>query len=408
MPIRLIANSAVPRTASPETSTVGEPSVSQLGGEVLYSGNWFAATRSAAGSWTHLSPFTFLPPGRFEFCCDQTIIAVPSHGIVCWILQYSEDASGTNAIRVAVSRGGLERLDSWRWWDIEPGQVDASWSDQWFDYNHAAVTDRFLHVGTNIFRGDLWRGFVDLRFPLDELAAEEGYLHFEHFFTADVFSLRCTQGGGSRMYLGAHHASDGRPQLFSIFRWDDDSPTVEEEQVEISPWRATGVYEAICPDGRNWLSRCDSRVTGAWVSGDVIGFLWTANRQAGHPFPYVRAVRINTTTWQVLDEPDLWSAQLAYAYPDAQPGPNGDVGLTVFRGGGALFPSHVVGARSAGGAGWELQGTRNGAATPNTGTWGDYLCCRIHPAGHWLASGYTLQGGGDRHNVEQRLVEFST
>ena len=404
MPIRIISNRAVPAAATAgETSTVCEPSLDLLGGELLYSGNWFAAVRTGSG-WSGLSPFSFLPPAGFDFCCDQTVVAAPSHGILCWLLQYEANAQGTNVLRVAVGAAPpLDQTASWHWWDFQPSDVDPAWADAWFDYNHAAATAEYLHVGTNVFRGEDWVAFVDLRLPLQELAAG-GSLSFEHFVTTTHFSPRLTQGAGDRMYLGTHLAANGRSRQFSVFAWPDSSPTITRHDLRIGPWSAGEPYSAPCPGGREWLARCDARVTGAWVQGQTVGFAWTANRQPpSRPLPYVRVVRIDTAGWTVIDEPDLWNEAVAYAYPDTAPGESG-IGISLFRGGGAHFPSHVVGIHD--GARWQLRGTRNGTHAPAGGKWGDYVTCRPHPSGHFLAAGFTLQGGGARTDIEPRVVEF--
>ncbi len=256
--------------------------------------------------------------------------------------------------------------------------------------NHAAATDQFLHVGTNVPRGDEWLAFVDLRFPLSDIAAAGSSLPFESFVSSTHFSLRMSQGATDCMYLGTHLAANGRSRQFSVFSWPDASSTVSRNDVQISAWSAGRPYRALCPGGGDWLARCDPRVTGAWVQENVVGFVWTANREApARPFPYVRLIRIDTTAWAVLDEPDLWSDTTAYAYPDVTPGTSG-VALSMFRGGGPHFPSHVVGLYSGGN--WQLQGTRNGTHAPADRRWGDYLTCRRLPNGHFLASGFTLQG----------------
>ena len=45
---------------------------------------------------------------------------------------------------------------------------------------------------------------------------------------------------------------------------------------------------------------------------------------------------------------------------------------------------------------------------PGEGKWGDYLACRRHPSRPtaWIASGYALDGGVDRRNIEPRVVAF--
>jgi hypothetical protein len=75
--------------------------------------------------------------------------------------------------------------------------------------------------------------------------------------------------------------------------------------------------------------------------------LWTAGSQDNRPHAYCRVVRINEASKQVVDEPDVWSA--------------------------------------------------------------DRACCRAHAPSNdtWIAAGYTLEGGEDRTNIVPRFVHFA-
>jgi hypothetical protein len=205
------------------------------------------------------------------------------------------------------------------------------------------------------------------------------------------------------MYFASHNSN----QEIRLFSWPENSAQVSQVNVAVTPWQG-GDYSAQGPDGTNWLKRCDPRITGAWVANGVIGFLWTANRMGSRPFPHVRVVRLNEATKTRRDEPDIWSDATAYAYPDACPNDQGEVGITLFRGGGNQHPGHVVGLWDDAANRWFLQGTRNGTHGPADNKWGDYLTCRRHaPDGRtWLAAGFTLQGGGTRDRIEPRLVHF--
>jgi hypothetical protein len=135
--------------------------------------------------------------------------------------------------------------------------------------------------------------------------------------------------------------------------------------------------------------------------------MWTASPDANHAFPYIRVVRINETTKTLVDEPDIWSAKGAWAYPAAAPNSAGQVGISAFYGGGTNHhPGHVVGVRAA--AAWDTILTATSTNDPATPAWGDYLSCLVHSptTAHWVASGYTLQGGTSRTNVVPRYVEF--
>ncbi|HEY0372821.1 MAG TPA: hypothetical protein VGD79_12510, partial [Thermoanaerobaculia bacterium] len=95
-----------------------------------------------------------------------------------------------------------------------------------------------------------------------------------------------------------------------------------------------------------------------------------------------------------------------YAFPDVCPNANGVPAIAVFMGGKRMFPSHVVGVLDAGA--WNLQATRNGTNAPADGKWGDYITIRRHSPDEtsWIASGYTLQGGPNRSNLEPLFVHF--
>ena len=388
-----------------QTSTVGEPSVATLGQTVFFSGNWYA-TRSAdnTANWQFVDPFSTLPLVDDGFCCDQTVIGVPGRNVMIWILQYSE-RNGTNTLRIAAHHGPALDQSGWMFWDLRPVDVDPAWANQWFDYNHAAVSNGFLYVGSNVFSvgTDQWQRAVVFRFPLAGLDPG-GTLTLQYFESTENFSLRCAQGATDVMHIVSHNTQS----QIRVFSWPENANQLTATDVDVTSWQEDS-YSAPGPDGRNWLSRCDGRITGVWTARDEIGVMWSANRgPANRPLPFVRVVRLNETTKALIDEPDIWNENFAYAYPDAYPNGNGEVGVTLFRGGGSHHPGHVVGFRDQAANLWRLRVARNGTNGPNDTKWGDYLTCRRHVprAETWVAAGYTLQGGGTRDSIQPRYVHF--
>ena len=388
-----------------QTSTVGEPSLANAGRQVFFSGNWYATkSLDAANTWIFVNPYNTLPSVNGGFCCDQTIIYERSRDILVWILQYVEQG-GTNTLRVAVQQNPTLNNNDWYWWDFQPEHVNSNWDGEWFDYNHAATSDNFLYVGSNVFTAttDIFTRSVLFRFPLDALA-NGTTLNYSYYSTVNNFSLRCVQGARDIMYFGSHNDTS----QIRVFSWPENSNSVTSSDVNVSQWSSNLNYSATGPDNNNWLSRCDPRITGAWVAKGVIGFAWSANRINNRPFPHIRVVRIDEATKSVIDEPDIWNQNYAFAYPALCPNARGDVGISLFRGGGTIHPGHVVGTRKAGGSTWHLKATRNGTNGPNDGKWGDYLdICQYSDRGYsWYASGFTLQGGGNRTAIEPRVVRF--
>lgn len=389
------------------TYTVGEPSITNVDQQILVTGNVYASRSDNNGTtWTSLDPASFFPPAQGIFCCDQTLHHDPRRGLTFWLLQYRKTPTG-NTLRLAVKRGATLHEPAWHWWDLVPEQVNPDWRGEWFDYNHAALSDNFLYVVTNAFTFDEHpTRCVVFRFSLANLA-DQAQLDVEYFQTLpqDNFSLRCTQGATDTMYFAGHNSSS----QIRLFSWAEADNTATFTDIDVTRWIGdNNGYSAPGPDGKNWLGRCDPRITGGWVSNGIIGFMWSVDSTPSRQFPHVRVVRINQEDKHLIDEPDIWSPSFAYAYPDACPNIDGDVAITLFRGGGTLFPSHVVGVWEPTTTSWSLQGIQNGTHGPSDETWGDYLTCRRHTSTeqNWLAIGFTLQGGGGRTNIQPCIAHF--
>jgi hypothetical protein len=400
MALTLVQNLALQDSASTQqTSNVCEPTAAANDRQLFMTGNWFAsASTDAGGNWNPVDPFTLFPATAGGFCCDQVVLYNAAHKIWIWLLQYSTGSNGENLFRLAVSRDNA--FGSWYYWDFTPRGVTGSWRGQWFDYPDMAFTAGNLFVTFNMFKGDDWQRAVVFRFPLATLASG-GSLGYRYWSTTANGSIRLCRGPGSTMYMGSHNTAS----QIRVFNWRDSATSISWNDVNVRSWLA-GAYAAPGPGGSNWLGRLDSRITGAWVGGGTIGFMWSANRDGSHPLPYIRVVRLRETTRTLVDEPDIWSRQSAWAYPAAATNAQGAIGISAFYGGGSRHPGHAVGVKSN--AGWDTALTATSTHGPVDQAWGDYVSCVQHSSNsaHWVASGYTLRGGTARRNIEPRYVRF--
>lgn len=385
------------------TSTVGEPSVALVDRNAFVTGNWYASRSTDTGaSWTHVDPFTVLPSAAGGFCCDQVVLHDQARGVWIWILQYIQK-DGANVFRLAVTRDANFPSGGWHYWDIAPRALDSGWSNQWFDYPDAALTRDNLYVTFNLYGTDRkWKRAVAMRFPLDTLA-KAGTLGFNWWTTTSNGSLRLTQGaGGGTMYWASHN----NQQQVRLFRWVDGQNTVSYWDIGVGQW--SGTIKSIAPNKVDWLGRTDGRITGSTVGGGRICLMWTAGSGTNRPHPYCRVVRIDEATKRVVDEPDIWSRDRAWAYPATCTNSAGTVGFTAFYGGVDRNPGHIVGARDDAAGAWRSAYSRLGTHSPAEATWGDYLTCRASGPRNdaWVAAGYTLEGGEARTNIVPRVVKF--
>lgn len=384
------------------TSTINEPSVGVSSKAILVSGNWYASWSPDTGrTWRYLDPFTMFPATGAGFCCDQIVTYVPSVRLWVWFLQYSENRSGENVVRLAVSRTG--GLGPWQWWDLAPTDLSPSWSGQWFDYPDLAVSKDHLWISLNLFAGQQWKRAVVVRYPLRQLSRARP-VDRRHWSTTTVGSLRFTAGADRAMWFAGTVAYRG---VLKLFRWDDAADDVTGWDVRVTPWNDRD-YSSVCPDGTNWLHRLDDRITGAWRSGGRLGFLWSAGRATGRPHPFVRGAVVDETSLALVSEPDLWSANGAWAYPAAAPNRRGEIGLAAFYGGPPAFPTFSVGAWHEQQREWRTAAVAASTHSPPDRSWGDYITVRPHvrrPTS-WVASGFSLQGGSSRRHIEPEVVTF--
>jgi hypothetical protein len=383
------------------TSTIDEPTAAANLPKLMMTGNWFAATSANGGAaWNHVDPFTLFPASVGGFCCDQIVLHEPKHKIWIWLLQYSSTSAGNNIFRLAVSRDAS--FGSWYYWDFAPTNLNAQWNTMWFDYPDIAFTNNNLLVTFNSFIGNAWQRAFVFRFPLATLAAGTS-LGYNWWSTTTNGSLRLCQGAGSVMHFGSHNSLS----QIRVFDWPDASNTITWKDVNVRSWNQGPYSSSPAPGGTNWLGRVDSRITGASVGGGQIAFMWTAGPDSSHPFTYIRVSRMNEATKALVDEPDIWSKNGAWAYPAAATNSAGQIGISAFYGGLTNHhPGHVVGVRTS--TAWDTGLTATSTNDPSTPAWGDYLSCVPHSPhlAHWVASGYTIQGGTARTNVVPRYIEF--
>ncbi|MGV8849295.1 MAG: hypothetical protein ACOH16_07095 [Propionibacteriaceae bacterium] len=384
-----------------QTSTIGEPCIAAASSTVMVTGNWYASRSDDRGTtWTFLDPFSEFPTDRGRFCCDQLVMYVPAQRLWVWLLQYERQGAG-NIFRLAVSK--TAKTGTWHWWDVAPTDLNSAWTDAWFDYPDMAATSKYLCVSFNQYDGnDGWKRAVVMRWPLAELTSVKP-LTRRHWVSTNLGSLKLVSGAGTSMWFAGNVQATRTLQLF---QWPDAADSVTSWPIKVSAWNDRD-YASTTPGGGQWLSRADDRITGAWRAGGRLGFLWSAGRAPGRPHPYIRAVTVSEQTLSISAEPDLWSVNGAWAYPAAAANKSGTIGLSAFFG-GPDHPAHAVGALDQTANTWTTKFTATSTHSPLLGKWGDYLVCRAHPTRKtsWIASGYTLQGGQDRRNVEPRMVVF--
>jgi hypothetical protein len=401
-------------------SGIGEPSIDGSGKMAFLTGNWYAArSTNNGGTWGYINPFANYGFGT-TFCCDQLTVYDSGHDRQLWLRQY------TDHLEISSSAG--KDLAHWCTYAWRPGNFGLPTSDS-FDFNHMALSTRFLYVSTNVYGSGGFVGALVFRIPLQEQAACAG-LSYSYFGPRNTeFSNAFVNGAGDTMYWGSNAVSGGLTSGsgFRVFQWADDGNGVSWFDRAITPfsYMATNAAQNNCGSAsgavQNWCQRSDSRMTGngyisfpslaqtvnGATSGPandaVIGFAFNAGSDASHPRPYIRRIYFRSTDMTYLGRAEIWNADAAFLYPDMAPNAQGHVGIVWAWGGGSgttnYYPGYgfTIDDDVSQAQPWSSSFVFGaGNACLNSGDnfrrWGDYLSIHaLSPAKlAWIAAGFRM------------------
>lgn len=416
------------------SSSVAEPSVANKNNIVFYTSNWMAARSEDNGrNWKFANP-NDMP----TFCCDQDVIYHDVYGVFIWYRQGSADINGENSFRLSISKDAV----NWIWYDFQPKDVDSKWTNRWFDYPHLALSQNSLWITSNMFDNSSppkFKGAAALEMPLDALSTGAGFTY--NVYPVGDFSPTPVQGASDTMYIGAH-ASNVDFTIYSIkersgtytqfYRYIDGYNVGYPQGTGETAADAAGhVMSCPGPDGYNWCSRSDDRITNGWTSAGYVGFFWNALQGTtsycsaleyeglfpfnpysiscpyyhsdNFPYPYVDgAVFDLSDDLKYVAKPVIWSPDHAWSYGSASPNVN-LLGMAAFYGGGKYYPGENVAIQAVKdpssseplSSGWSFSAVADSSGGPKDSLWGDYIRVRPYaepddPSNHlWIASAFT-------------------
>jgi hypothetical protein len=382
-------------------SPVNEPSVANKGNLVFFTGNWYAAKSIDFGStWVSVNPFSSMP----DFCCDQDVVYDKNTGIFLWYKQGSKNTAGENRFQLGVSKDA----STWVFYNLNPKNFNSGWTNVWFDYPHIALTDKNLWISSNVFdnSGQFVRAVI-AAFPLSQLANSQP-VNFKYYTENQEFSFTPVQGAKDTMYWAVHHSNT----QMKLYKWVEASSSINTRLVDVPAWSFGFRGTMLCPapDGHNWCARSDSRISGGYLLGDVVGFVWHAKQGNGFNYPYVNIATFKTSDLSFVDVKKLWSPNLAFMFGFISPiSSPASLGLVSLYGGGSYYPSiaaGVIDSYTGPNPPFQLITIRSGDHATDVS--GDYMRDRpLNGVGpYWIGTGFTLQGCSTSNCVQPQFFAF--
>jgi hypothetical protein len=357
-----------------------EPSVAENGQTVMTTGNfWMSLSEDGGQTFTTVNPTTIFPQDYGGFCCDQVLTYVPRQDLFVWLLQY-RSAAGRNAIRIAVQTTAGVRSSNgtaWTYWDFTNDVFAASGA---LDYNDMSFGNSFLYWTSSVGGGA--NRYV-IRVPLQELSAM-GTVHFQFTGSTNAFWSHVTQNGSNGVYW-AGHVNNSTMTVYSMM---DADGFYSWRNVSINSW-PNNTISSTAANGTDWLQDASWKtyVRAAVVQGNSVDFAWNASSGGGFPQPHVQIARINTSSWTLQSQMQIWNPAFAFAYPYFETNAEGQLGMIVAFGGGTFNASSGVGVWGD----FVVYYPRLSAMSQNN--YGHYHTVRRSGAKgmEWVAAGYTHQ-----------------
>jgi hypothetical protein len=410
-------------------STLGEPAHVNVGSQVFYTGNTFASFTSNTGvTWGERTFPTPLNAGE-TVCCDQDVEYSQGRNTVFWSMLFLNATGTVGTVTIAV-------LPS-------PNAAPSCLYDFTFganvvpDYPHLGLSNDSLYLNTNNLNtagtantaDDTWVGSQMLRFPLDEMAACQG-------FGFSIFTWNGPSGAGpQRLFVPVEGATDvmywgilDNNTTFRIFDWPESSNSVSNVTRTIS---SSPQNNPDCRGGANntdWIQRGTAfSLTGFRVRGwtgqanggggrSVVGWLWNAGTTAGFPQAHVRAAVFDRETKDLIGQPHIFNPSFCFGFPDVAVTERGHpaivlgVGGQNGGGGSAVSSAILLGDDTISGGGPFGPFTTVAAGTHNPANqrFGDYFTMQqLEPCDMFMtASSYALNGGTAAANVEHHYTIF--
>lgn len=364
-----------------------EVSVAENGETIILTGNvWIALSEDGGATFSSINPTTIFPQSDGGLCCDQVIQYVPQIDMFVWLMQYWSDGSGNNRIRLAAQTTAEVRASNgtaWTYWDFPSDVFNRDGS---LDYNDMSFGANSLWWATES------GGRHVVRIQLSQIAAK-GTINYDFAPDTDALWSHVSHNGNDTVYW-AGHVNNSELRVYSM---KDGDGFYSWRSVTLNSW-PNGTNSSFAPDGTDWLTfeSWKHYIFGTVVRGGSVWFGWLASAGGGFPQPHIQLARINTSTWTLEEQVQVWNETVAFLDPFLSTNVRGEVGMAVGFGGGGFYPSNAVGV-------WgDFVVYYPRLSTRATSRWGDYNTCRRSGSSRgleWVAGGYTMETDRNGANI---------
>ncbi len=373
-----------------------EISVAENGQTVMMTGNlWMALSEDGGNTFSNINPTTIFPNNDGRLCCDQVVEYLPEIDMFIWLMQYRNNSEGDNKIRIAAQTTQQVRNSngtSWTYWDFSSNYFS---EDGTLDYNDLSYGNTNVYWTTQVGRS----GRVVIRMPQSQIAAK-GSITFQYTGGTDAKWSHVTQNASNGVYW-AGHLSNSELRVYDM---QDGNGFYSWRTVNINSW-PNQENSSVTPS-QDWLEPFEKNkhyVFGNALQDNGVWFAWLASANDNFPQPHVQMVRVNTGSFTLDQQVQIWNGDFAFMDAFLSTNSRGELGMDIAFGGGPFHPSNAVGV-------WgDYVVYYPKLSTRTTNRWGDYNTSRRSNSNglEWVAGGYTMLTDSDGRNfMEPHYIRF--
>ena len=358
--------------------------------------------------WSNVFSPTKDPAGKLidgGLCCDQIVRYLPTIDRFAWFQLFNVVTAPKggliNKVRIAVAKPddirtkGASGSGVWTYWDLTSDTFKLG--ENWMDFPDMAVGKNFLYFSINKVNTG---GFV-ARIPLADLKAGKS-LNID--YTAPGVCAKMVRNASTEVFWGILSGSS-----IIVYSWREDSDKYSWRTVPLASWSQdfSSYVPAPDPAGKRWIygvvgfdnvqaaaRRYAVNPYGGYLFNEL-WFAWSAGRDASHPYPNIELVRIDASTFNLIQQYKIKNSNYAFVYPDLAANElrggelvGYDVGITYLWGGKLYYGNPGVGLFKLGATPGQLVtldnaellsvGTSN--ASNGSSRSGDYFTVNPHSA----------------------------
>jgi Ca2+-binding RTX toxin-like protein len=345
-----------------------QPQIASLGDTIFASGSKYASISLNNGfTWQGINPGSVFKRDTTSWDSaglsgSTRLVTDTNRGMVAWLAGYAPvipvDGDGNpkvdeieNGFRLAIARSQADlEAGNWTTFDFSIYNLGEVKGEFLINPQMQLTHDNLYMSADVVILEKVDTGYVQTyqksiwwRTRLDPLKAGGDIDRGVQFYSTEPIGM--AGSNDSTVMYGASNVESGTTRIY-VWNDGDQNPSPNGTNTDADPTspylektvRATAADAGITSftiktkdaNGNDVTKVIPNKVQTGWVSNGQVGFLWDSDALPAGPFnpsrpkPFIRGLVLDTTTFSIVSQPDIFSSTASYMFPAAAANGRGD------------------------------------------------------------------------------------